>query len=103
MADEAAPAQEHNKYRDHLIDAKATVTNSVTTWGEDGNPGQSVINHVTSGWQCDEADLWMDQVRARALTIRSFFETAESDLASLIKVQKVNVDKGDWRGDAYTY
>lgn len=98
MADE-----EHNKYRDHLVDAKATVTNSVNTWGEDGNPAQSIINHVTSGWQCDEADLWMDEVRAKALTIKSFFETAESDLADLIKLEKLTVDKGDPHGDAYVY
>lgn len=93
--------EEHNKYRDHLEDAKSTVTNSVNTWGEDGNPAQSIINHVTSGWQCDEADTWMDDVRAKGLTIRPFFETAESDLAALITAEPENVDKGEWRGDAY--
>lgn len=104
MAEEEAPAKEHNKYRDHLVDAKGTATNSVNTWGEDGNPAQSIINHVTSGWQCDEADLWMDQVRAKALTIKSFFETAESDLTALInRPEPVQVDKGDPRGDAYVY
>jgi hypothetical protein len=100
MAEEA-PGDEHNKYRDHLVDAKATVTNSVNTWGEDGNPAQSIINHVTSGWQCDEADLWMDEVRAKGLTIRPSFETAESDLTALIRAEPVNVDKGDPHGDAY--
>jgi hypothetical protein len=102
MADEGAPAEEHNKYRDHLVDAKSTVTNVVNTWGEDGNPGQSIINHVTSGWQCDEADLWMDEVRTKALTIQGFFETAEADLAALVKAEPTDVHKGNWRGDAYT-
>ena len=98
-----APEDEHNKYRDHLTDAKATVTNSVNTWGEDGNPAQTIINHVVAGWDCDEANLWMDQVRTKGLAINPFFQTAETDLAGLISAQPEEVPAEDWRGDVYTY
>lgn len=95
--------EETNRYLAHLEDAEAIVENVVDTWGEDGNPAQSIMNHLAAGWQCEKGDDLIDQVRDKGLKIKPEFESAEDVVSSAVtgQLDEPKVEAGNWRGDAY--
>lgn len=101
--DDAAPVEETNFYKQDLADAKIAISDEVEAFSGVGGPSASITQHVAGngGWECTEADTWVQDVSTRCSAIVTAFQTALDDVEAEWSSQPDKVHEGNWRGLAY--
>lgn len=93
---------ERNYYQVHLRQAASTVaTQRDNVSSSPLNPATPITRHASIGWECSEADDWLDEVRDRCGAIPNAFNDARDLLNETANAQPDEVPENHHHGLAW--
>ncbi len=95
--------QENNYFRDTLVTAKGTITESWhTVQPASGTPADAIATPIADGgWVCSEADAWVTELTDKCSGIVSAFFHAHLEVSQRIGQEPEKVEENDPHGNAW--
>ncbi len=95
--------QEDNLYKAALGRARTRIGQERDAFDIGGDPTSAITRAIATdgGWDCSEADGWLEDLSHQVSGLREAFDQAWNDINSAHEAQPDKVDEGDWRGRSY--
>ena len=89
-----------NQYKATLALAVTAVSTEINSFGGSGPIEATAKSHVTSGWDCDEADLWATSLTSVCTPVLSAFDRTLADVQSAHDQEPDEVPETSWKAQA---